>query len=307
VGTAEEQGDPEALGGAHRDVRALLAGRGDEGQGQQVGGDRDHRPALLGLRDHRGVVDDAPGDPGLLQDHAGDLALGQARRQVGDPHGEAQRLGAGQHHGQGLRQRVGIDDDRPVAAGLVGPAHQQHRLDHRRGLVQQRGVGHRQPGEVGDHGLEVQQRLQAPLGDLGLVGGVGGVPARGLQHVAQDDRGRVGVVVALADHLHGRGVAVREGAQLLEHLLLAEGLRQVQRGALTDVGGHGGVRQVVEAGAAHTGEHGLHGVGAGTDVPVGEDRRRGRGHELDRHEELPGAARQGGVDRFEFLPALSGT
>src|SRR3546814_9110392 len=37
---------------------------------------------------------------------------------------------------------------------------------------------HRQAGQVGDHGLEVEQGLEAPLGDLRLVGRVGGVPTR---------------------------------------------------------------------------------------------------------------------------------
>ena len=53
---------------------------------------------------------------------------------------------------------------------LVGPAHQQHGLGHGGGFVQQGGVGDRQADEVLDHGLEVQQRLEPALGDLGLVG-----------------------------------------------------------------------------------------------------------------------------------------
>ena len=48
--------------------------------------------------------------------------------------------------------------------------------------------GGRQPGEVGDHGLEVQQRLEPALADLRLVRRVGGVPGRVLQHVAPDHR-----------------------------------------------------------------------------------------------------------------------
>ena len=55
-------------------------------------------------------------------------------------------------------------------------------------LVEQRGVGDRQAGQVGDHGLEVEQRLEPALGDLRLVGRVLGVPARVLQDVALDHR-----------------------------------------------------------------------------------------------------------------------
>ena len=65
-----------------------------------------------------------------------------------------------------------------------------HRLGRGGGLVEQRGVGEVEAGQVHHHLLEVQQRLQPALADLGLVGRVGGVPARVLQHVALDHRRR---------------------------------------------------------------------------------------------------------------------
>src|SRR3546814_9196170 len=69
-------------------------------------------------------------------------------------------------------------------------------------------------GEVDDHLLEVQQYLQAALADLRLIGRVGGVPARILQHVALDDAGQEGAVVAHADHrVHDR-VAIGHAAQV---------------------------------------------------------------------------------------------
>src|SRR3546814_16437491 len=73
---------------------------------------------------------------------------------------------------------------------------------------------HRQAGQVGDHGLEVEQGLEAPLGDLRLVGRVGGVPARVLEHVAPDHRRGHRAVVAETDHGLGRAVASRELTQL---------------------------------------------------------------------------------------------
>ena len=50
----------------------------------------------------------------------------------------------------------------PVAL-LVRAAHQRHRLGGRGALVEQRRVGGRQAGQVGDHGLEVEQRLEPAL------------------------------------------------------------------------------------------------------------------------------------------------
>ena len=84
------------------------------------------------------------------------------------------------------------------------------------------------PGQVGDDGLEVEQRLEPALGDLRLVRRVGGVPARVLQHVAADHRRGDRAVVAQADHRLGRPVAGREAAQLGRGALLGHRGGQVQ-------------------------------------------------------------------------------
>jgi hypothetical protein len=80
------------------------------------------------------------------------------------------------------------------------PARHGHGFGGGGGFVEQRGVGEFEAGQVDHHLLVVEQRFQAALGDFGLIGRVGGVPARVFQHVAQDDLGRQGVVVAHADH-----------------------------------------------------------------------------------------------------------
>ena len=101
-------------------------------------------------------------------------------------------------HRDRLRVALGVDEE-DVAALAARPAGQRHRLGGGRALVEHRGVGDLQAGEVAHHGLEVQQRLEPALADLGLVGRVGRVPGRVLEHVAQDHPGRVRAVVALAD------------------------------------------------------------------------------------------------------------
>ena len=110
VRAAEEQRHTETLGGADGDIRALLTRRGDQGQRQQVSGDRDQCTAFLGRGDDLGVVEHAAGDAGLLQHDAVDDALGQALGQVGDLHLEAQGLGAALHDRDGLRHDIGIQD-----------------------------------------------------------------------------------------------------------------------------------------------------------------------------------------------------
>ena len=73
---------------------------------------------------------------------------------------------------------------------------QRHRFGGGRGLVEQRRVGDLHPGQVADHRLEVEQRLEPALRDLRLIRRVGRVPARVLHHHPQDHAGRDGVVVA---------------------------------------------------------------------------------------------------------------
>ena len=200
VRPAEEQRHAEPLAGAHRDIRAHLAGRREQGQREQVGGHRGHRAAGVRCLDQRlQVADDARGARELQQD-AEQVVLrfdGLGGDRFNDQV-DAERLGPGAQHGERLGQAVGVGEEDVSSAR--GPAGQRHGLHRGGGLVQQRGAGPGQRGEVGDHGLEVQQRLEPPLGDLGLVRGVRRIPGGVLQHVAADDRRRDRVVVAQADH-----------------------------------------------------------------------------------------------------------
>ena len=118
---------------------------------------------------------------------------------------------------------------RRAAVAARDPAGQGHRLGRGRGLVEQRRVGDVEPGQVADHRLEVQQRLEAALGDLRLVGRVRGVPGRVLQHVPADDRGRDRAVVAEADHGDRDRVARGEAPQVVEGLALGPRRRAGRR------------------------------------------------------------------------------
>ena len=90
--------------------------------------------------------------------------------------------------------------DQKHAALVAGgaPAH-GHRLGRRRGLIEHRGVRHWQTGQVAHHGLKIEQGLQTTLRNFRLVGGIGGVPGRVFQHIAQHHRWRDGVVITHAD------------------------------------------------------------------------------------------------------------
>ncbi len=258
VRSAEAHRDAEALGGADGDVRAERTRGGEQGQREQVRGDGDDGAELVRLVDDRLDVPDGTGGARVLDQDTVDAALGDLGRdaggQVGDDDLDADRLGAGLDDGDGLRQRVDVHQE-DVALGLAHAAGQGHGLGGRSALVEQRGARGRQPGQLGDDRLEVQERFEAALGDLRLVGRVRRVPGRVLHDVAEDHRRREGPVVAETDHRREDLVAVGERAQLGQHLGLGARLGQVERLSGLDHIRDRGSGQFVQGAVAHLGEH----------------------------------------------------
>ncbi len=274
VRAPEAQRHTEALGRAHHDVGADLPRWPQDAQRQQIRRDDRERPGGVEIGDERLVIADLAQIARVRQQRpeAGGGLGGPAVRQVEHLDVDPERLGAGLEDGDGLGKGVGVDDEhRRVRAR--GPPHQRHRLGRGGALVQQRGARGGQAGEVLNHGLEVQQRLQPALADLGLVRRVGGVPGRVLQHVAHDHRGRDGAVVAHPDHRHAGGVACGQGPQLTQHLGLAASRVKRQRVTPLDGRGDGRGGEVAKAGEPQGGQHAGLRRGIGTDVPPGEGQR----------------------------------
>ena len=162
-----------------------------------------------------------------------------------------------------MKKRLGLRLGHPLRHG--------HRLGAGGCLVQQRGIGNLEPGQIADHGLEVQQRLEPALADFRLIGGVGGVPGRVFQDVALDRGGRHRTVIALPDQRGQNLVLFRHPAQVPQQLALGLGLAEIQLGRLPDRLGHGLVDQVVETVGADHGQHLVHFSGRGADMAaVGE-------------------------------------
>jgi GNAT superfamily N-acetyltransferase len=126
---------------------------------------------------------------------------------IAHDHLDPERLGARFDHVDVLRMTVFVDEE-AHGLGLGDALCHGHRFGAGGGLIQQRGVRDFQTGEIGHHGLEVQQRLQPPLGYFGLIGRVGRIPRGVLEDIALDRGGRDGPVIPLPDE---RG----------EHLVLA--------------------------------------------------------------------------------------
>ena len=161
---AESHRHAEALRRADSDVGAVLAGRGQKRQREEVGGDDGETALLLHAGDDRGGIPHATGCGRVLHEgperlrQVGRVGLGE--RQVGEV--EPERFRPPVEHGARLREEVGIHQEK-IRRALRCPAGEEHALDDGRGLVEHRRIGGVQPREVGDHGLEVQQCLEAPL------------------------------------------------------------------------------------------------------------------------------------------------
>ena len=172
VGPAEGRWDAERLAVPDGDVETEVSRRGEQGAGDRVGAaDRDgsDRPGGLG---HRGDLRHRPEEPRQGDDRAG-IAGSHRRAHVGGGHHlDPPPLPVGADHGECLGVEVG-GHEHPVPPGL-GHGH-HHALGGRGGAVVEGGVGHVQARELADHRLELEDRLECPLGCLGLVGGVGRV------------------------------------------------------------------------------------------------------------------------------------
>ena len=204
---AETHRHAEALGGADRDVRAEFARRREQRQRERVRREDREPAARMQGGDRVAIIADRSERVRILKERAEDFCAGEVLTGTPDHEIDSERLGADLQHRERLRMHIAVDEKGGAFRGC-GAVRERHRFRRSRSLVEQRGIGDRQPGQVGDHGLEIHQGFQPALADLRLVRGVGGVPGRVFQNVALDHRGQNRAVIALPDQ---RG----------EHLVLA--------------------------------------------------------------------------------------
>ena len=188
----------EALRVSDRDVGPPFAGRSEQREREQVGG-HDHQGTgrVCGGRKSAIVPHRTVGRRILDHDRA-DGRVDIEPRRVADDHRHPACRRARAHHVDRLRMAVGVDEHGVFAVARDAMRH-GHGFGRRGSLIEQRRVRDRQRGEIADHRLIVEQRLEAALRDLGLVRRVGGVPARILQNVSLNDGGCVCARVPHAD------------------------------------------------------------------------------------------------------------
>ena len=210
--TAKAHGNAKALGRTHHHSGAPFPWRSEQRQRHQIGGNG-YADFVLRTGSGKGLaVANRTGSGGVLQQSAKKVV--RRNELVRTTLHQLNALGDAARGQQRLHLRQGVRVYKKfvcVALLLFAVSRAQqhgHGFACGRGLVQQRRVGQLHAGEVHHHGLVVQKRLHAALGNLRLVGRVGRVPTRIFQNVALDDRRRYRGVVAQAN-------------EVAEHLVLA--------------------------------------------------------------------------------------
>ncbi len=158
-------------------------------------------------------------------------------------------------HVDHLRVHV-VGHEEEIGFGLGHPLGQRHRLGGGGRFIQQGGTGQIHAGQVQGQLLEVEQGFETALRQLGLVRGVGGIPARVFQHVAQDDVGHVGIVIAHADVALGDLVLSCIALELGQRFHLGHRGANAERTWPANGGGDSLLNQIIQALGAHHGQQG---------------------------------------------------
>jgi hypothetical protein len=171
VRPAEEQRHPERLGLSHRHVRPKVAGTFQHSQRDRIAHRHAQRPHAVGRLGGGPNVLDYPVVIRALDKDAGDVLwyLREVRCSVIEWQLDDLDL-VGLYHLTVAGVEAGGDRHFGFAFGLAGG--HQGGLGDGGGTVVDGGVGDAQSGKLGDHRLELEDRLEGALADLRLVRGV---------------------------------------------------------------------------------------------------------------------------------------
>ena len=208
----------------------------DDRQCQKIGRDDGETANRLNGLDGRTDVAHPPA-ASRIADEGAEISFVTRRVGILDPELDPDRLGAGFQNRQRLRVGVGIDaEDRSLCA--MRPKRHRHPLGGGSGFVKKRAVRDVHAGQLDHHRLEIEDRLETPLRNLRLVRGVGGIPGRVLQHIAENHRRCVAAVISHADERGADLVHRRKSPHFVKRLGLGHGSRQIHLAMATDIARH---------------------------------------------------------------------
>ena len=178
----------------------------------------------------------------------------QVLERIADDDLPAERLGAGFHDGNGLRQALFVDKE-GAGLRLRHAMGQRHRLCGGSGLVEQRGIGDIEPRQIGDQRLEIEQRLEPALADLRLIRRIGRVPGGIFQDIALDRGRHDRAVITLADERGQHAVLVGRRTQPVKGPALGQRTAEIERRLLPDRCRHGFINELFQARNADNAQH----------------------------------------------------
>ena len=222
------------------------------------------------LRASLAVVEDDAFRSGILEQHTKHLGGNRRRTDVAHRRCNAARVRARLHHPDRLRMATRVDEESVLRVAPLCLVRHEHGLGSRGTFVEQGGIGDLQAGEVDHHGLVVEERLEPPLGDLGLIRCIGRVPAGILQDIALDHRRRERIVVAVAQIRAEDPVLHRDGAQRRKRLVLGSAGVDGERLPVADRLRNRRVDEVIEGRISECTEHVGYVGRAGSDMAWNE-------------------------------------
>ena len=197
VRPAEAHRYAEALGVAQSNIRAQFGRRFQQNQAHDVGGNGHDCAFGFQTADNVLQVLHVAVFADVLEQRAEVFAVIRLGK-IADHQFKAEIFGAGFHHVQSLRIDARIHKE-TLGFHFAHAVRHRHRFGGSGRFVQQRRARHGETGQIDAHLLEVQQSFQTTLRDFRLIRGVGSVPTRIFQHVAQNHVRHAGRVIAQAD------------------------------------------------------------------------------------------------------------
>ena len=245
VRTTEAHRHTEALGIAQGNICTQFSRRLQQNQAHDVGGNGHNCAFGFQTADNVLQVLHVAVFTNVLKQRAEVFAFIRLGK-IADHQFKAEIFGAGFHHVQSLRIHARIHKE-TLRFHFAHAVRHCHRFSGGSRLVQQRCACHRKTGQIDTHLLEVQQSFQTTLGNFRLIWGVGGIPTRIFQYVAQNHVRNAGRIITQTDIGFVDHVFRRNAFQFRQRVRLGQSLRQIEFGRHTDALRHGIADKIVHA------------------------------------------------------------
>ena len=243
--TTEAHRHTEALSVAQSNIRAQFSRRLQQNQAHNVGGNSYDCAFCFQTADNVLQVLYVAVFADVLEQRAEVFAFIRLGK-IADHQLEAEIFGAGFHYVQSLRINARIHKE-TLGFHLAHAVRHRHRFRCGSCLVQQRRACHRETGQIDTHLLEVQQSFQTTLRDFRLIRGVGGIPTRIFQYVAQNHVRHTSRVITQTDIGFVDHVFRCNTFQFRQRVRLGQGFGQVEFGRHTDALRHGIADKIIHA------------------------------------------------------------